>query len=411
MNESEIPLPIEEQALLILGMSYFFKASKFNTLLAKFILLFSNAEEQDLIIAAHKEAIKQTIFHHANFIPTHRTVNLETHFDDEISRYALVKTGWERGQEIRDVLIDIKLQGRGIYIKHDKTRNGIFNDLIKRGVLRNYISRPERSNPFLRIVKNSTNELIGIWYYLGSIRIDFTNRAGRLHLLGLFFLFLTGLGFTMAIMPQINLFFYSYDLSGAGSIAIISGVLGLIAWAILDNIPDNLTSIVRTNYQDAEQRARENPNKIKPAWDIANSTLSAYFNRNLKQVDWIFRLSVAVMLLGLGLVGVGITLAYQKPESITVAIVGGIAGVITQFIGATFLFIYKSTISQANKYTETLERINSVGMAMQILDGIKESDRTDSAEELIEAKIEIAKLLLATSQESKHASSNSGKDN
>lgn len=377
MNESETPLPIEEQD----------------------------------IIAAHKEAVKQAIFHHASFIPTHRTVNLETHFDDEISRYALVKTGWERGQEIRDVLIDIKLQGKGIYIKHDKTRNGIFNDLIKKGVLRNYISRPDRSNLFLRRIKDSTNRQIELLHYLGSIRIDFTNRSGRLQLLGIFFLFLIGLGFTMAIVPRINLFFYSYDLSETGSIAIIGGVLGLIAWAILDNIPDSLTSIVKTNYQDAEQRARENPDKIKPAWDIANSTLAAYFNRNLKQVDWIFRLSVAVMLLGLGLVGVGITLAYQKPESITVAIVGGIAGVITQFIGATFLFIYKSTISQANKYTETLERINSVGMAMQILDGIKESERTDSAEELIEAKIEIAKLLLARSQGNKHASGDLGKDN
>ena len=41
---------------------------------------------------------------------------------------------------------------------------------------------------------------------------------------------------------------------------------------------------------------------------------------------------------------------------------------ITQFIGATFLFIYRSTIQQPINYSRTLERINSVGMAMQILD-------------------------------------------
>jgi hypothetical protein len=45
-----------------------------------------------------------------------------------------------------------------------------------------------------------------------------------------------------------------------------------------------------------------------------------------------------------------------------------LAGVITEFIGATFLFIYRSAIQQAVDYSKSLERINSVGMAMQILD-------------------------------------------
>jgi hypothetical protein len=49
---------------------------------------------------------------------------------------------------------------------------------------------------------------------------------------------------------------------------------------------------------------------------------------------------------------------------------GGITGIITEFIGATFLFVYRSTIQQAGTYMQTLESINSVGMAMQILDTI-----------------------------------------
>lgn len=98
-------------------------------------------------------------------------------------------------------------------------------------------------------------------------------------------------------------------------------------------------------YQDAAGRAAQNPDKAKPAWDMATAKLSVYFNRNLQQIGWIFRLSVIVMLLGLGLVGFAITFACQKPESVTVAIIGGLAGVIIQFIGATFLFIYKLTLS------------------------------------------------------------------
>ena len=46
-------------------------------------------------------------------------------------------------------------------------------------------------------------------------------------------------------------------------------------------------------------------------------------------------------------------------------------------IGATFLFIYRSTIKQAGSYSETLERMNSVGMAMQILDTIPDGANSD----------------------------------
>jgi hypothetical protein len=46
------------------------------------------------------------------------------------------------------------------------------------------------------------------------------------------------------------------------------------------------------------------------------------------------------------------------------------AGVITQFLGATFLVLYRSTMKQANDFILVLDRINNVGMAMQILDQI-----------------------------------------
>ncbi|MCY6494557.1 element excision factor XisI family protein [Leptolyngbya sp. GGD] len=355
-------------------------------------------EEKDLL-TTHRDAVKEVILHQAELMPVLRTIKFEPHFDEAIDHYTLVKTGWKKGRQIRDLIISIRLRGEGIHI--ESVRKGIEKDLVKLGVLRDYIYVSKNPNPFLRgfdtVARTYIDSFNSIHSALSS-EIDLSSKTGRRQLFGVFCFFLLAIGLLLVMTPRISLFLYSYDFSLAGIITSIGGILGLIAWAILDNIPDSLTSIVQANYQDAEQRAKENPDKVKPAWDIANSTLSAYFNRNLKQVDWIFRLSVAVMLLGLGLVGVGIALAYQKPENITVAIVGGIAGVITQFIGATFLFIYKSTISQANKYTETLERINSVGMAMQILDGISEQERVDSLEKLVSAKIEIAKLLLAKSQ-------------
>jgi hypothetical protein len=69
-------------------------------------------------------------------------------------------------------------------------------------------------------------------------------------------------------------------------------------------------------------------------------------------------------------------------------LLSGVSGIITEFIGATFLFLYRSTIQQATNHIKTLERINSVGMAVKILDTIS----VDSKKLQDETKAEIVTL-------------------
>lgn len=154
-------------------------------------------------------------------------------------------------------------------------------------------------------------------------------------------------------------------------------------------------------YILAQERHKEEPSKAKPVWDMAQITLESYFNRNLSQISWIFWLSIVVMSLGFILILYGVALGYQNPkENWIIAGIGGIAGIITEFIGATFLFVYKSSIQQADKYAEILERMNFVGMAMQMLDSVTEQDKdlksteVNSADLLHKAKIDMAKVLL-----------------
>lgn len=156
------------------------------------------------------------------------------------------------------------------------------------------------------------------------------------------------------------------------------------------NLSDQLVS--------AQARAEKEPEKAKPAWDIAKLTLEAYFNRNLAQIRSIYYLSVGVMIVGFALLVVSIWWTSQNASNITPAVVGTAAGIITEFIGATFLFVYRSTIEQATSYLETLGQINSVGMAMQILDSLSDQQDETSQQKLIDAKITIAKLLLAKAQ-------------
>ena len=165
------------------------------------------------------------------------------------------------------------------------------------------------------------------------------------------------------------------ELSPEIIIAILFSLTG-IAIAIYLTYKNKLEEQDQTErISQAELRLEKEPQKAKPAWDLARTTLESYFRRNLSQITWIFWLSVTVMMVGFGIIIWGISQSIHlsnSPSTIAPAVIASLAGIITEFIGATFLFIYRSTIKQASDYSKTLERINSIGMAMQILDTIPE---------------------------------------
>ena len=148
----------------------------------------------------------------------------------------------------------------------------------------------------------------------------------------------------------------------------------------------------RTKAIEAEADAQ--PDKVKFAWDLARVKLEAYFDRNLSQVKSIFWVSVGVMIVGFGLVSYGVVIGLSHPEG-KAAYVSAVSGILTEFIGATFMLIYRSTMAQANSFMAILERINTVGMAVQILDTISDGE----VQLKNQTRSEIVKLLLMTARD------------
>jgi TRADD-N domain-containing protein len=69
-----------------------------------------------------------------------------------------------------------------------------------------------------------------------------------------------------------------------------------------------------------------------------------------------------------------LTYDWTKNRGQVTSYLAACSGIITEFIGVTFMVIYRSTMAQANQFMEVLERINTVGMAVQILDAIPEQE-------------------------------------
>ncbi len=103
------------------------------------------------------------------------------------------------------------------------------------------------------------------------------------------------------------------------------------------------------------------------------------------------------MLIGVLIIFWGISIAITLQQTKLPAIITGISGVITELIGATFLVLYRSTMQQAGDYARTLERINSVGMAMQVLDTMPDGQVADSAKN--KTKAELVMVLITQSYE------------
>ena len=180
----------------------------------------------------------------------------------------------------------------------------------------------------------------------------------------------------------------------------------LIAWKYATRAREHERRIDQ-KVEQAESKALAEPEKAKYAWDVARINLEAYFERNRTQVSQVFIIAVIVMSIGFILVCFGVYLAMTRSDTIKPALVAGISGIITQFIGATFMVIYRSTMTQANEFMVILERINTVGMAVQVLDSIPESEtalknesRTKIVELLLSANISTT---ISTAKKSKAA--------
>lgn len=216
-----------------------------------------------------------------------------------------------------------------------------------------------------------------------------------------------GLGLTLVCFSLILLFGNqsTKDLTLKALAPLAIGIPALI----VKNLEVSMRKQSAQRIDEAEKTVKEEPRKAKPAWDLARITLGAYFDRNLSQITWIFWLSLSVMFAGLGVIIWGISdalsLATHSPDKLDSikslpSIIAALAGIITEFIGATFLFIYRSTIQQAALYSQTLERINSVGMAMQILDTMP--DETKKGDLKSETKAKLVELLVKGANKQEH---------
>ena len=81
-----------------------------------------------------REAVKDVFCQYAALRPSHGDIRLDTVFDENRDRYALVQVGWDRGRRVRGLLLYVTLTGDKVLVEYDGMEQGILEDLIQRGI-------------------------------------------------------------------------------------------------------------------------------------------------------------------------------------------------------------------------------------------------------------------------------------
>lgn len=81
-----------------------------------------------------RDIIKQAINRYAQFVPSHGDIRLDTVFDDEQGRYALMQVGWDRGHRVHGNVIYVAIHGEYVVIEYDGLEQGISQDLVRNGI-------------------------------------------------------------------------------------------------------------------------------------------------------------------------------------------------------------------------------------------------------------------------------------
>ncbi|SEH15070.1 hypothetical protein SAMN05428974_1344 [Sphingopyxis sp. YR583] len=226
-------------------------------------------------------------------------------------------------------------------------------------------------------IRHATQMLLGGWRHLSP-------RLQKFYIAGLF---MYVLGFIIALLA----FSGALNLSNSEVVGAPAAGIAFIGLVTISSLSTNARRAAEEEkVEAAEVRARENPDRSQYTWDVARLKLESYLDRNLGHVTAIFVLTTVVMLFGMALVGLGVWRAIDEPGAITMPILAAASGVLVQAIGGTFLIIYRSTMDQAKNYVVVLERINAVGMSINIIESIEAGDATSRNK----ARAELARELL-----------------
>ncbi|WP_326848309.1 TRADD-N-associated membrane domain-containing protein [Paenibacillus alvei] len=117
----------------------------------------------------------------------------------------------------------------------------------------------------------------------------------------------------------------------------------------IKNIENDLELLEYTGFS-IEQRAEKH-------FKVHQYDLKRYYDQSLKHSSWIFIVGIVCLVIGFGIIGVSLYMVYtgsNEKSSVVIASLGGVAGLLTNFIGVIYLKMYSETVKSSNEFHNRL---------------------------------------------------------
>jgi len=122
---------------------------------------------------------------------------------------------------------------------------------------------------------------------------------------------------------------------------------------------------------------------------LSLNQLNEYYTINKNQAKSSFRFSVFAIVIGLITILTGIWLQYLDVAKIEITYVTAISGLILEFIGGAYFFMYKKSLEQVNFFFGQLIKIQDTMLSINLANNIENADtKTEMNEKIISSLLQ-----------------------
>jgi len=104
--------------------------------------------------------------------------------------------------------------------------------------------------------------------------------------------------------------------------------------------------------------------------------LQNYYEVNLAHARWSFWASLGSVIVGLVVLILGVMMLYNK-ETPQAGAIATVAGVVSEFVSATFFYLYNKNLKQLNFFYEKLIKFQDTYWAMGLANSLPENQKVE----------------------------------
>jgi len=142
---------------------------------------------------------------------------------------------------------------------------------------------------------------------------------------------------------------------------------------------------IREERQTIQERLHDKPKgDIIDTIQLNLNQLSEYYVINKSQARNSFRFSVFAVISGLVTLVAGVWIFYLRtPPNIEMSIISGAAGVLIQFIGAAYFYLYRTSLEQLNFFFAQLVKMQDTMLSVKLCEQIAPEEKQAALRERI----------------------------